>query len=210
MYIPPYFVETDHKRIEHVLDRHGFADLISIHERCLFASHIPMLRARATDGDNWILSGHLAANNPQLASLFDGQTVLAIFKGEHKYVSPRFYVNPGVPTWNYLAVHLYGRANRIEGRDAVLDHLAEMTRKYEAEANGWSLVELDTARLDKLSGAIVAFRIHVDRIEAKFKLSQNRSIDDQHTVIAHFEAQDNPNADALAQLMRENLKRSGS
>jgi transcriptional regulator len=150
------------------------------------------------DAERNVLRGHLARANPQLAHLADGGEVLTIFHGPHGYVSPSVYAEqPSVPTWNYVVVHVHGRARRVDesGLRSILDDMVTLF-----DATGWSLYTGDDFLRPALD-VIAGFEIELDRLEGKLKLSQNRSPEDQARVIAWLERGDDSSR-AVATLMR--------
>ena len=133
MYIPSSFDVSDGRILESFISRYGFATLITSSSAGLIASHIPItLRKR---GDANCLIGHVARANNQWRA-FDGKAeALAIFHGPHAYVSPTWYAtSPAVPTWNYAAVHIYGKPAASEDRDFTKAALVDLVAKYEARA----------------------------------------------------------------------------
>ena len=175
MYIPERFHITDRELIERFVDEHGFGVLVSQNGAGPFATHVPLLVERR--GEDSVLVGHVARANPHWRG-FDGQAeALAIFRGPHAYVSPAWYAtSPAVPTWNYAAVHAYGRPRVIEDESAVRAMLGRLVARHELEraAAPWSLAELPAEYLDKMVRAIVAFEMPIERVQAKFNLGQNR------------------------------------
>ena len=144
-------------------------------------SHLPLL-LHASPSRTAALIGHMARANPHWRHFADGAT-LAMFHGPHAYVSPSWYAEPAkpVPTWNYAVVHVHGRVELVEDRAATLAILHEMVERFEAgRAAPWRL-QLEGARLDAMVGAIVAFRLEIERVDAKFKLSQNGTKRDRQT-----------------------------
>jgi transcriptional regulator len=202
MYVPEAFRIADREVIERFIASHGFATLVSQHGEGPFATHVPLLLDR--DGDRDVLLGHVARANPHWRS-FDGESeALAIFHGPHAYVSPSWYAtSPAVPTWNYAVVHVYGRPRVIDDGSHVRALLERLVARYEStRAQPWSASELPPEYMERLTKAIVAFEMPVDRIEAKFKLGQNRSRQDVEGVIDALTDEGGANGRALAELMR--------
>lgn len=204
MYLPRHFTESDGPRIDALIRDYGFATLISPGADALQITHAPLQWNRATRE----LLGHLAAANPHAALLRDEAPVTALIHGPHGYVSPTWYVDenprvPNVPTWNYAAVHLSGRARAIDDPAAKWQLVRDLAAQYESGENAWKpgTIENHATKL----GAIACFAIRVESIEAKFKLSQNRSPADQQALIDRLETSVHPDARAMAALMRENL-----
>ncbi len=202
LYIPAFFAEPDNQRVASLIDRYGFATLIA--PASLHISHVPLMldRERGTRGT---LIGHLARANPHSEALQDGALATALFHGPHGYVSPTWYQAPGVPTWNYAAVHAYGTVRPIDDAAVKWAIVTRLSAQYEAgAATPWN-PDTNKAQWLKMLDAIVGFEIEITGIEAKFKLSQNRIPKDQEHVIARFEADTHPDGKAMAALMRENL-----
>jgi len=206
MYTPAYFAEPDGRRIASLIEQYGFATLLTPTASGLHITHAPLM-LDTTDGEHGKLLGHLARANPHADALRDGVAVTALFHGPHGYVSPTWYETPGVPTWNYAAVHVHGTVRRIEQADAKWPLITELAAQYErGSAQPWD-PELRREQWWKMLDAIVGFEIAITSIEAKFKLSQNRQPKDQQNVIDRFEAGSHPDGHAMARLMRENLAR---
>ena len=207
MYLPSHFNEVDQKRIATLIRDFGFATLISPTADGPQITHAPV----QFDDTRGVLVGHLASANAHSAVLQNGAIMLAIFHGPHSYVSPTWYVDenprvPNVPTWNYAAIHVTGTVTRIDDALAKWHIVKDLAAQYEASsATPWDPRGLD-AHESKL-GAIVGFEIAISTIEAKFKLSQNRSVQDQENVIAKLSANHSSEAQATAMLMRENIDR---
>ncbi len=166
MYRPPYTRADDPAVAYEIADAHPFATLVSIgDDGDPEVTHVPLLR----DGDT--LVGHLARANPQRRFL--GQRALAIFHGPHAYVSPTWYRTPetNVPTWNYVTAHFAGRVEPLDDEATALA-LDTLVQRFEA---AWTA---DPGVRAQLISGIVGFRIVVDRIETKLKLSQNREVAD--------------------------------
>jgi transcriptional regulator len=122
-------------------------------------------------------------------------------------VSPSWYAHPAaqVPTWNYVVVHVHGRAEVVDDRAATMSTLQQMVGRFEGgRAAPWRL-QLEGARLDAMVGAIVAFRITIERIEAKFKLSQNRDTEDRKRVAAALRKEAFADATATAVWMERGI-----
>lgn len=203
MYVPSSFDVSDCRILESFIGRYGFATLITSSSAGLTASHIPItLRKR---GNANCLIGHVARANNQWRA-FDGKAeALAIFHGPHAYISPTWYAtSPAVPTWNYAAVHVYGKPAASEEREFTRAALVDLVAKYEGtRSNPWRPEGLASDVFDRLAGAIVAFEMPVDRIEGKFKLGQNRSREDRVGMLAGLEGEGTPDADLLARFIRQ-------
>lgn len=178
MYIPGHFNVTDEKEILAFVKANAFGQLISLVKGRLYASHLPFLSSR----NHPSLICHMARNNPQWEELA-GQEVLVTFQGPHGYVSPSWYASPGVPTWNYQSVHIYGTPKIITQRGRLESIVNELTRVYESDfARPWK-PEYRESMLD----AIIGVEIEISDIQCKYKLSQNRSETDRLRVIEEQE-----------------------
>jgi transcriptional regulator len=200
MYIPAHFAQPDVGALHEAIERYSFATLVSGAGGELTASHLPLLLERA-GGEHGTLLGHMARANSQWREAA-GQDVLAIFSGPHVYVSPSWYeATQVVPTWNYVAVHAYGRLELMEERAAVESLLARMVAVYEAgQARPWRLDE-PAEFVDRMLRQIVAFRIPISRLEGKWKLNQNRPAEQQQRVIDVLSRRADENSRAIAELM---------
>jgi len=197
MYVPNAFRLDDPATLLAHAAAYPFATVITPYDGQLGVSHLPLL----VDAGGHTLRGHLARQNPQLAHLTAGAQVLAIFHGPHGYVSPSVYAEqPSVPTWNYVVVHVHGRARVVdEGKlRAILD---EMVLRF--DNTGWR-PEADEGFMGPRVAAIAGFEIEILRIEGKWKVSQNRSLTDQARVVSWLERGDDQSR-ALAALMRGRL-----
>lgn len=201
VYIPRPFAPREPAQVARLVAEHPFATLVTAGGAEAQLSHVP-LQFDSADGPHGTLLGHMARANPHWRHFGEGPSV-AIFHGPHAYVSPSWYAEPAaaVPTWNYCVAHLHGTAELMDtDRDkrALLD---AMVQRYEAaRAQPWRL-QLEGRALDALLGAIVGFRLRIERVEAKFKLSQNRSVEDRERVIDRLRAEGYADANATAAWM---------
>lgn len=202
MYVPEHFKETNPERILALVEGHPFGMLVTAPEGVPFVSHLPFL-FEPSAGSQGKLLGHMARANPQWQHLAAGTEALAVFQGPHAYVSPSWYGSPGVPTWNYAVVHLRGKPRLIEG-EAELEALVEqLTRVHESPMpNPWK-PELKGERRARLLNLIVGFEIEITHTQAKFKLSQNRPVEDQQRVAEELNRSNSQSAAAVAKLMGE-------
>lgn len=204
MYIPSHFAETDREKLFEFIERHSFGLLISTLEGEPFATHLPLLLDR-TAGPNGTLVGHMARANPHWKTT--DRKALVILSGPHAYVSPSWYEAENVvPTWNYTAVHVYGTFELVEDHAATVQIVRDYVKFYEASLpKPWTIAEQDEF-VDKLAGAVVGFRIPIERIEGKWKLNQNHPRERREKVIRALSAQGDENSLAIAELMRERLE----
>jgi transcriptional regulator len=201
LYRPAAFASDDQAAIERLLDEHPFATLITAGAGEPQISHLPLLH-QSGPAPHGSLIGHMARANPHWSHFGSGAS-LAIFHGPHAYVSPSWYAQPAtqVPTWNYAVVHVHGRAEIVSDRAATLATLQRMVTRFEGgRAAPWRL-QLEGARLDAMVGAIVAFEIEIERIDAKFKLSQNKDEADRRRVASALRSEAYADATATAAWM---------
>jgi len=116
MYIPRRYEEKDTEKIHSFIRENSFAILVSVKDGIPAGTHIPLLLEKDADGRD-ILMGHISRGNDQKNALTEGAKMLAIFPGPHAYISPRWYTQMNVPTWNYIAVHVYGTVRMVEGEE---------------------------------------------------------------------------------------------
>jgi transcriptional regulator len=201
--LPPAFTEKSRDVLVAHIERHDFGLLVSHGPHGLVASHIPFL---VEDSEPELrLLGHLARPNPQVADLIAGGEALAIFSGPHAYISPRWYQSgPAVPTWNYADAHAYGNVRVIDDALWLNGFLDRLSRRHEAGSdNPWRMQDQPTAYMNGMIRGIVGIELTVSRLEGKFKLSQNRPAADRPRIIAALCERDDPEAAALAALMRQ-------
>lgn len=184
MYVPAAFRLEDRAAILGVMRENAFATLVSTVEGAPYATHLPLLTAEE-DG-RIMVRGHLARNNPHSLALESGP-ILAIFAGPHAYVSPRYYVSPGqVPTWNYVSVHAYGTPRVIQDAETVDEHLREMVLNFDPHLESARPESLQPEVFERLRKALVVFEFEVERLEAKAKMSQNKSEPDREGVLQNL------------------------
>jgi transcriptional regulator len=192
MYLRPAFTETDLDRIAALIAAHPFGLLVTTSaERGMEASHVPFLVSR--DGDALVLEAHLGSANLQCDQI-EGGAALAIFSGPHAYISPSWYrTQPAVPTWDYAAAHIHGH---LEAVPDSTDMLHEMAADDPGHFDIHAMPEKYRAQM--LAG-IRGFRLRSERIEAQWKMSQNRSIADRQGVIAALRGQGEDDVAALVE-----------
>jgi transcriptional regulator len=201
MYIPEFNRVRDHANTVSFVQANPFAILVSTSDAGPVATHIPILARYA--GDQMILHGHLAKANPHCALLQGDQESLVIFHGPHAYISPRLYESrESVPTWNYAAVHVYGRARAITDFEHLMEEVRQIIHAFDPTYfEQWSSLN-DKFRYGMLK-QIVGFEMVATRIDAKFKISQNRSKADQAAVIASLGQSADSAVTGIAKLMEQ-------
>jgi transcriptional regulator len=201
MYIPEHFRVREHEKAITFMQANPFAILVSQTPDGPFATHLPL--AIYQEGEQVILRGHVGKANPHWQHLESQPQALVIFHGPHAYISPSNYVTrENVPTWNYGAVHGYGNARVFATHEELLRMLDGLISTFERSyAVQWS--EMSQAYRERMLGHIVGFEIVVSRLEAKFKLSQNRTKQEQENVIASLSGSTDTAISGTAGLMRE-------
>jgi len=174
MYIPTHFEVTDKHEALEFINSNAFGQLISTVNGRLFSSHIPFY----FDGKEESLICHVAKSNPQWEEI-EGKEILATFQGPHDYISPSWYETPGVPTWNYQAVHVYGKAKLITEPCKLKIIVNELARIFESSSKSPWLPEYKESMLN----AIVGIEVKITDVQCKYKLSQNRPEKDRNQVI---------------------------
>ncbi len=201
MYIPSHSEQTNRETLFEVIREFSFATVVTHDGQAPFASHVPIVLDDAAETPR--LLGHIARANPQWKQ-FGDDDVLVIFEGPHAYVSPSWYESEqAVPTWNYVAVHAYGRARIIDGDE--LTNLVDRTvANYESgRATPWKNELPEDFRAGLLE-AIVGFEIPIDRLEGKFKLGQSRPEADARGAISGLrESGDGQLADWMERQLEE-------
>lgn len=203
MYIPKYFKLEEEEVIYDLIEQYGFATLVSQHKGEPYATHLPLMLNK----DEKSLYGHFARPNLQWKDVED-QQVLAIFQGPHCYISPSWYeTTKAVPTWNYVSIHVYGKLEVMEDKEVVFNSLNELVKKYEAPDSPYSLESVEPSFIEGMAKGIVAFKIHITKMEGKAKLSQNHPVERQELVIKHLENTSQHDNIQVASLMKKNLQK---
>jgi transcriptional regulator len=203
MYTPAHFAESDLAKLHDFIEGHSFATLVS-QGKAPFASHLPFLLERDVRPLGRLV-GHMARANPHWSEATEQET-LVIFSGPHAYISPTWYeASNVVPTWNYLAVHVYGAFHIIDDPTRVNDILRRTVETYErSQPQPWE-INVESEYLHRLTAHIVAFEIEISRIEGKWKLNQNHPRERREKVIRALEGRGGENATRIAQAMRDTL-----
>jgi len=183
MYMPKVFQEADRERLYDFVDAHGFGALIVPDAQGdLEISHLPFFLDRSSGR----LLAHVARANPIWKKALAARSVVVVFQGPHGYVSARWYEEPQkqVPTWNYAVVHAHGRAEGPMPQAELAALLDDLVATHEQGAAApWRARDVDRDFFERLLQEIVGFSIVIERLEGKFKLSQNRSPEDRTRVI---------------------------
>ncbi|WP_431810919.1 FMN-binding negative transcriptional regulator [Lysinibacillus sp. FW12] len=202
MYIPKYYKITDLEEITQFIRENSFATLVSTIKGKPIAVHIPILLNKIED--DYYLTGHLAYGNPIWKTFEEVNDILVIFNGPHAYISSSWYEKENVPTWNYQAVHIYGKASLIDGKELEQD-LTSLLEKYESfRENPVLWDKLSPELLQQEIKGIKGFKIKVEEVQAAYKLSQNRNASDYVNIISELYKEEDPHAAAVAEAMKKN------
>ena len=204
MYTRRAFAETDLTGLDRLIERDAFVTLVTVADGLPFVSHLPVLYAR--DGDRIVIEGHWARLNPQARH---AGPALVIVHGPHAYLSPVWYADKEeaarVPTWNYAVAHLHGMLESTEDTDRLASIVDRLSQANEARVgNDWRFEHDRDDHVRQLRG-IIGFRFTVDRVELKFKLSQNHPVANVEGAAAALYRLGGEDNVAVADLMRERL-----
>ncbi|MEO4046867.1 FMN-binding negative transcriptional regulator [Pseudomonas sp. CAU 1711] len=206
MFRPTAFRQDDLATLHAQIDACGLALVSSAGPQGLQASHLPLL-LEPGEGEFGTLYGHFARANPQWRDLAAGAEVLVVFSGPEAYVHPGWYPSKAehakvVPTWNYIAVHAWGRAEVFDDAERLLNLVSRLSQRHEAaQARPWSVDDAPADYLQAMLRAIVGFALPIRRIEGQWKLSQNRTPADRAGVREGLQASAQPRDRELAARM---------
>ena len=204
MFIPKYYREEDHREILAFLKQNDFPAIVSFDGEKPVATHAPV---EVVEDENGRLTvyGHVSRANPQWRT-FGQREILLIFQGAHTYVSPRWYNHVNVPTWNYMMIHVYGNVRIVEG-DELFALLSRLVHHHEADG-GYSLEGLPQDFVEKEIKGVVGFAIDVTRMDAGYKLSQNRSDEDHENIVRELDKRGDEDSAKVAKAMRKKREES--
>ncbi len=204
MYNPTIYKITDLQEIIKFIRKYSFGLIINTRDNTPLATHLPF-HTRKENG-NLVIYGHFAKANKQWQSLDSGKTLI-IFSEPHAYISPSHYDHEqNVPTWNYCSVHCYGTAKVIEDESKCFELLRDLIEANDLPyLSNWDTRIGDDYKSKMLKG-IVMFRIEVEDIQARYKLSQNRSINEQQRVSEYLVQHSDSNARVIGEMMSKNLE----
>ncbi len=185
MYRPDHFRVDDLAQMHALMRARPLAALVSAGATGLYATHLPTVLK--SEGEFGTIECHLARANPHWKDLAEGGEALMIFGGPEAYITPNWYASKAetgkvVPTWNYAAVHAYGRPQVMQDKDWLRRHVGELTAQQEAgEPKPWAVTDAPESFIDVMLRGIVGFRFDIARLEGKWKMSQNREMRDRVT-----------------------------
>ncbi|WP_278619691.1 FMN-binding negative transcriptional regulator [Ectopseudomonas oleovorans] len=206
MYCPAAFRQDDLPSLHAQIQASGLAIVTSSGAQGLQASHLPLL-LEPGEGEFGTLYGHFARANPHWRDLADGAEALVVFSGADAYVHPGWYPAKAehgkvVPTWNYIAVHAWGQAEVFDEPERLLELVSRLSERHEqGRPQPWAVSDAPREYIDSMLRAIVGFALPIRRLEGKWKLSQNRSSNDQAGVRTGLATSNNPRDHELAARM---------
>lgn len=207
MYIPKHNEETRAEVLDHLIRSRPLASLVTLGADGLFATHLPLVLHRQ-DEQHAVLRGHLARANRQWKEFSRETGALAIFSGPQHYITPGWYPEKAetgkvVPTWNYAVVHAYGRLEIIEDPAWLLAHLNTLTETHEASRpEPWSVADAPADFIATIARGIVGLEMKIDRLEGKWKVSQNQTVQTRASVADGLEALDTEDGLAMSELVK--------
>jgi transcriptional regulator len=207
MYIPKYFKVTDMDEVKEFIQANSFGTIVTTKLGKPIATHIPLEFRKI--GDEYYITGHMAYGNPQWKTFETCEDALVMYQGPHAYISSSWYGHENVPTWNYQAVHVYGKPIILEEEELKQD-LIMLLEKYEKHRENPILWDkLSPKLLESELKGIVGFKIKVQEVQAAYKLSQNRNEEDYHNIIDQLQKEENLNSHQLAESMKKSIKNIG-
>jgi transcriptional regulator len=198
MHIPKLYREEDRETILEFLKKNNFPALVTHDGEKLIATHLPVEIVELGE-DKLAIYSHMSRVNPQWKS-FGDQEALLIFQGPHTYISPTWYDHVNVPTWNYMMVHVYGKAQVVDGVE-LKSTLGRLIERHEAHSD-YRLESLPEDFVNKEMKGAIGFMVDVTRIDAGYKLSQNRNDRDHENIIKELELRGDDESAAVAKGMR--------
>lgn len=205
MYVPPPFTETDSARLFDFVEANSFGLLVTSADGQIVATHLPLLLKRDI-GPSGRLVGHMARANPAWQAM-PGREALCVFSGPHAYISPTWYeADNVVPTWNYVAVHVYGTCRIIDEADATAEIVADYVSTYERSLPAPWKLDRRTSYFREMVKLVVGFEIDISRIEGKWKLSQNHPRQRRERVARRLAESADASAREIGRLMDQTLR----
>jgi transcriptional regulator len=212
VYVPHFNAMADPVQVRAFVESIGSAEIVTVGDDATpLATLLPILWS----ADGGTVVAHMARANPHWRAIGPGSRALAIVAGPQAYISPAWYATKAehgrvVPTWNYSAVHLIGTVTVHDDPEWVRDAVTHLTDRHEGpRAEPWAVTDAPETYVDKNLKAIVGLEMTVDRVDAKAKLSQNRSEADRAGVVTGLraEAGDAAVADAMAEALENRTAR---
>jgi len=192
MYIPKINEETRIPVLDQLMRSHPLASLVTVGSSGLFATHLPVVLHRESESQA-VLRGHLSRANRQWRDYDASVQALAIFAGPQHYITPAWYpakaeTGKVVPTWNYAVAHVYGTLKIIDDPAWLLAHLNSLTDTHEASsATPWSVGDAPAEYIETIAKGIVGLELAIERLEGKWKVSQNQTVQTRSSVARGLE-----------------------
>jgi transcriptional regulator len=211
MYLPPLFREDRVPVLHEMIAEIGFGTLVTLGGDGLVASHVPML-IDPQPAPFGTLRGHVARANPQWRDPSAAVEALAVFVGANAYITPGWYATKRqtgkvVPTWNYVAVHAYGKLEFFDDAERLLGVVTRLTDLHEAKsAVPWQVSDAPADFVQGMLRAIVGFALPISRLEGKWKMSQNRPAGEHDGIVAGLRAEGGEAEAAIADLVAERAR----
>lgn len=203
MYVPFHNRESDRAKIIAFMREYPFATLVTARDEKLTATHLPVLVDER--GEALALVAHLARANPQWRDFGGAREAMVIFQEPHAFISTRHYERAlSVPTWNYVAVHAYGAPQILESLQARLELVRRMVAQFEGNLEQWNALPGEFK--ETKANGIVAFEMVITRLDARFKLSQDRTALEQERIIETLSRETDNTAFAIGKLMQAQHK----
>jgi len=206
MYVPTHFREERIAVLHAAIRQIGFGALVTVGPEGLIAIHLPMV-LHATPDPYGRLCGHMARNNPQWLAIAPETETLAIFSGPQAYISPSWYQSKHktgkvVPTWNYVAIHAYGKLRVFDDPERLLAQVTELTKIHETgRPLAWAVSDAPEDYVQIMLKQIIGFELIITRLEGQWKMSQNRSREDRHSAADGLRRETGPAGATVADLV---------
>ena len=200
MYLPSHYAVTDRQQLHDFIKGNGFGILFSGNGPEPVASHLPFILDESA-GEQGTLLAHMARANRQWRHA-DGQTVLTVFQGPHAYVSPTWYQETEtVPTWNYVAVHVYGTLRVVQDKQRFQSIIEQITNYYESSLPQPWKAEFTSEYAQQMLQRIVVFQIEIEKMQGKWKLNQNHPEARRRRVVDVLKTMPDDNSRGIVTLM---------
>jgi transcriptional regulator len=181
MYVSKINEQQNAEEVQNYIEENGFATMISQGQDHFISTHTPLVLKK--EGQESYLYGHISIVNEQVASIKNGEKMLAIFMENHTYISSSWYDHVNVPTWNYIAVHVQGTFEKLDD-EATAASLHDLVTKYEKySSKPFKIEQMGEEGFKREMRGIIGFRIKVTKIDASWKLSQNRDDKNYYEII---------------------------